>query len=89
MKPLYEHDCSACEFIRTHSEFGDIYVCPSKLLGKTVVIRYSNEPSNNSSYSEDLLLSHDGRFWDSKNNKYVRSPKWDLATEIIKEYNNR
>ena len=41
--PIYTHDCEACTYITT-KDGKDIYTC-----GRSIVVRHSDEPSDNSS----------------------------------------
>jgi len=43
LKP-FKHDCKECEWVGwiSNSKLGNVYICQ----GKTVVIRYSDEPSD-------------------------------------------
>lgn len=57
----YEHDCKVCQFLGQYKEF-DLYYCrPSKessgkVMGGSVIARYSSEGSNYKSSDLSILL---------------------------------
>jgi hypothetical protein len=55
-KPLWKHDCSKCVFLQSY-EKADLYYCQSEHDG-VIVIRYSNEPSDNSSYLINTIVNY-------------------------------
>lgn len=46
-KPKFKHDCPDCMFLGRHMGT-DLYYCPQAGNG-TIIVRYSSEPSDNSS----------------------------------------
>lgn len=59
-KPMFEHDSKCCVFLAhfSNSKFGpcDLYYCDQGGLGKTLIARFSDEPSD---YSSGLHMYSD------------------------------
>ena len=54
--PIHEHDCNHCTFIKTAVEV-DYYIClNSDGTDGSLIKRYSDEPSDNTSYNLQHLL---------------------------------
>lgn len=61
MKPTHQHDCKRCIFVGTldieatgedgalTNLIGDAYLCPSKTMESTILVRYSDDPPDYSS----------------------------------------
>ena len=45
LTPKYKHNCDKCQLFCSDRQ-GDWYVCPEQVLGKTLIIRHSDEPSD-------------------------------------------
>lgn len=46
LKPKYQHDCAACQFLGQSLRRGriyDLYICPSDIAGATVIARLGDE----------------------------------------------
>ena len=62
MKPTHQHDCKRCVFVGTldieatgedgalTNLVGDVYVCPSDRHEPTILLRYSDDPPDYSSF---------------------------------------
>lgn len=62
MTPKYQHDCKRCVFVGPlelegsgedgdmSPRIGDVYVCPSDRHDPTILLRYSDDPPDYSSY---------------------------------------
>ena len=62
MKPTHQHDCKRCVFVGTldieatgedgalTNRVGDVYVCPSDRHDPTILLRYSDDPPDYSSF---------------------------------------
>jgi hypothetical protein len=57
VKPLYKHDCNACQYLGVSDKDADLYYCPG-LMGGSLVSRYSNKPSEYQSVKFDIILNH-------------------------------
>lgn len=55
--PKFQHDCDACRFLgRSQDETADLYSCTQDREVE-LIARYSDEPSDNRSWSLDLLTA--------------------------------